>query len=304
MSQKVSVAQLTNYMAHQLEKRYADPVLCDQYTWWTLETITKQDEAHLIAQENIMLTPEQQKKIDHWLDQMINHNMPIQYLIGSVPFDGVDILVKSPVLIPRPETEEWTMHLIEQLKKLDNKKLSIIELCTGSGCIAVALAHALPQATIYATDIFSDAIALTKKNASHNEVTNIHTIESDLFDMIPKTTKVDLIAVNPPYIALEDWQKLDLSVTQWEDKKALVAPHHGLAIIERIIFQAPTFLKQNDEMAQKKIPQLVIEIDYTQAAGVRTLAEQAGFHQIQVWKDLEGKDRVVTGSISHVATTQ
>jgi len=294
------IANHLQVLTKQLHAKFDDPILCRQYAWWLLQAVTQKSEAELLVQESLVVTLAQEAQLNEWVKRIIVHDMPIQYILGSVPFGDVEILVKPPVLIPRPETEEWCMWLIHKLNFLHNKNLTIIEPCTGSGCIAVALGRALPFATIYATDINEDALALTRKNAQHNQVGNVTTLYSDLFENIPIGWKADLIVVNPPYITESAFEKLDASVARWEDYRALVAGDNGLAVIKTIIAQAPLYLKSNAEMALHSIPQLMIEIGYDQAAAVVALMKQAHYTAIQVHKDLEGKDRVVSGRVENV----
>jgi len=278
--------------------------VCDQYAWWTLETILGQKKEDLIAQQTIELTDEQLTLLGEWLDKLVKKHMPIQYLIGSVPFNGVEILVKPPTLIPRPETEEWTIKLIKQLKSVDTTNLNILEIGTGTGCIALALAKAFPDAQIFATDIADKALALANENATRNGIVNAIFVKADVYDGVPKDMKYDLIVSNPPYIAEKEWKQLDRSVTTWEDKRALVAEHEGYAIIEKIINEAPQWLRQNKLLEKAGIPQLIIEIGFAQAAGTVDLMKQAGYTNITVHKDLEEKDRVVSGSIHVASVTQ
>ena len=298
----IDTTALIKKISDQLEHEYKDQTLCQQYAWWTLQAITNQNKSQLIAHETIMLSPEQEQQLVTWVNKLIHEHMPIQYLIGSVPFNGIDILVEPPVLIPRPETEEWCLKLIEQLKTLDDQQLSILDLATGSGCIALALAHHLPQATIYASDISSQALDLAQKNTEHNKISNVTLITSDLFESLPQGVKFDLIVSNPPYIAPDEWQQLDTSVTKWEDQQALLANDEGLAIIKKIIATAPHYIKPNKEMQQKKIPQVIIEIGYKQGKKTIALLKQATYNAIRVHQDLEQKDRYVTGRVDHVAT--
>jgi len=265
--------------------------------------LPKKNKTELIAQETIMLSPKQQNTVDQWVDKLVNEKMPIQYLIGSVPFNGVKILLEPPVLIPRPETEEWCLKLIKQLILLENKQITILDLCAGSGCIALALAKELPQATIYASDLSQQAVTLIKRNITHNKISNVTALHADLFVSIPLEMKFDLIVSNPPYVSLHEWKQLDESVTIWEDSSALIADHDGLAIIEKIIIQAPEFIKPNSEIKQKNIAQIMIEIGHQQGQVVIKLMEQAGYNNILVQKDLEQKDRTVSGRVDNVATT-
>lgn len=289
-----------NYYLNDIRCRlsavYSDSMLCQQYAWWILQALFKKTKTELIIQ-SIVLSVEQEKKYEQWLHLLVVEKMPLQYVLGFVPFMDMEILVEPPILIPRPETEEWCLKVIEQMKLLDNKKISILDLATGSGCIALACASRLPQATIIATDISDSALALTKKNIEHNKASNITCIKSDLFNSIPHNMKFDCIVSNPPYISFDEYKILDESVSRWEDINALAAEDNGLAIINKIIAQAPQFIQTNDEMRAKKIPQIVIEIGYAQGQAVKELLQARGYHTIVVHKDLAGKDRVATARI-------
>ena len=299
MKYKVPVTAFISETEKKLSSSYLDKTLCNQYAWWILEAITFQKKSDLIIAQTIELTQDQSDKIDDWLDKLINKHMPLQYLIGFVPFNGVTIFVEPPVLIPRPETEEWCTTLIKQFELLQDKNIKILELCTGSGCIALALAKALPESSIIATDISTEALALAEKNARHNNIKNIQVVRSDVYDKIPEEQQFDLIVANPPYIAESEWGMLDTSVKEWEDKQALVADEAGLNIIKRIISDAPARLQSK----QEKIPQLIIEIGYTQGQKVRNLFEKAGFIDVQILTDLEKKERVVTGRMPNEMDT-
>jgi len=295
MSKKGTIEVLHHSVEKKLSKKYQDKTLCNQYAWWILESITGQKKEQLLARSADDLSKEQLDKLDEWLRKLIDKSMPLQYLIGSVPFLDLDIFVEPPVLIPRPETEEMCANLIEQLKTLNNQKINILDIGTGSGCIALALAKALPNAQVYATDISDAALELAEKNRKHNNIENVSFLNSNVFNNIPTGLTFDLIVSNPPYVAPEEWEKLDNTVTHWEDRNALVAQNKGLAIIERIAKKAPEFLKPNKEMDRLEIPQILLEIGYTQGHAVSRLLENAGFGVITIKKDLEGKDRIVTG---------
>ena len=292
-----SVEKLVIDIANKLIGTYNEDILCNQYAWWLLEALTKKKKAHLIEQTTIELSQKQELILTEWIKKLTEQHCPLQYLLGSVPFCDIDILVEPPVLIPRPETEEWTAHLIKQLTPLHNKNLKILDLCTGSGCIALALAKALPEAQIVASDIQQHALDLAKRNCDHNDILNAAILKSDLFSAIPQLFKFDIIVGNPPYIAPEEWQDLDQSVTDWEDKIALVASDHGLEIIEKIIQQAPSFLRINEELETEGIPQLMLEIGFRQGGRVAALLKDAGYCNISIEKDLEGKDRVACARV-------
>lgn len=296
MNNTIALATFLSDIEQQLLTVYDDPVLCRQYAWWIAQAILKINKAELITQGTVSPSSDQRNALAQWLEKLIVYKMPIQYLIGTVPFCGAEILVEAPVLIPRPETEEWCGNLIEQLKQLQDQRITILDLCCGSGCIAVALAKALPAAILYAVDISADAIALTENNVAHNSVKNVIVMQSDLFAGISPSVRFDMIVTNPPYIADKEWPTLDKSVRDWEDKKALCARDDGMDIIKRIIDQASLYLIQNKgEFDKKNIPQLVIEIGYSQGPAVCALMRHAQYAHVTIKKDLEGKDRVVVG---------
>jgi release factor glutamine methyltransferase len=303
MNTNYDITHYINEIRSKIASVYDDETLCQQYAWWILQAVCDKTKTELIMQETFTLSSVQQKKIDMWLWQLVEDKMPLQYVLGSVPFADCDILVQSPTLIPRPETEEWCLYVIEHLQLLDNKKIKILDLCTGSGCIAIALSHHLPRAEIVATDNADTAVELTEKNLEHNKIRNVIIIKSDLFESIPRGMLFDIIVANPPYIAQSEFDDLDESVTCWEDHNALVADDDGLAIIKKIIVQAPAFIHINNEMHQKNIPQVVIEIGYEQGTAVKNLMDTAGYNDVLVHKDLEGKDRFVTGRVDYVANS-
>lgn len=265
--------------------------------WWLLEALTHQTQAELIRQEEIMLTMEQIQKLEQWVQDRVEYHKPLQYILGTVPFCELEILVAQPVLIPRPETEEWCAWLIKQFEPVKNKPINILDLGAGSGCIALALAHALPKATVLGVDIHPDAIALCKKNKTHNKISNASFIQSDLYQALSPDKKFDLIVSNPPYISEKEFTALSKDVTEWEDKSALVAEEDGFAIHKKIISHAPLFLKEKSELKQQSLPRLVLEHGKGQAEEVKKLLEQAGLKTIELHKDLEGVHRWITAQL-------
>ncbi|MBN1549340.1 peptide chain release factor N(5)-glutamine methyltransferase [Candidatus Babeliales bacterium] len=284
---------LVKTIERQLQERYKDTASRQQAAWWLLARVTGKTKGELLVNATVTLLPEQHNLLKQLIHDHVELHRPLQYIMGTVPFWELEIYVEPPILIPRPETEEWVIGLVEQLLTLEQKHLAILDIGTGTGCISVSLAHALPEATIWASDISSQALALSKKNARHNHVNNIQLIHSDTFSSIPKGQKFDLIVSNPPYISEQEWSTLDPSVTEWEDHKALRADDKGLKIIKEIINGAHAHLKPNDEMKQRGIPQMVIEFGYKQGPAVHQLAQQAGFHNVRLYKDMSGNDRIV-----------
>lgn len=258
--------------------------LSRQESIWLLEHITKRSYSAMLC--DFQLSVQQQSDLDLALEQISKQHKPLAYIIGWVPFCGLKIRVKAPILIARPETEEWVAQLIEEIKPYQHQIRTILDIGAGSGVIALTLAKTLPQAQIYALDINPQAIELATLNAKLNNVENITFVLSNLFENIDTSMKFDLIVSNPAYIPENQQKNLDLSVLHWEDAGALFSGPLGLTMIEHIFAQATTYLKHD-----AKIPhQLIMEIDTTHGNVISLLAEQYGF-DCQVRKDLFGNFR-------------
>lgn len=289
-------------LTHLLTQRYDDRVLSQQYALWIMQAITQQSAVQLLTTADVPITQQQRTTLQSWLDALIIEHKPLQYLLGWVPFGQLTILVEPPMLIPRPETEQWCLQLIEALKRCSYSPRTILDLCTGSGCIALTLAHAYKNATITGVDINPQALKLAEKNSEHNGITNVRWVASDLFDSLDRSQRFDLIVANPPYIAHSEWQELDRSVRDWEDTRALVAEDEGLALIKRICMQARSYLQPSAELAACGVGQLWMEIGHRQGAAVSEIFTHAGFTHVTIIHDLEGKERVVVGAVPRETT--
>lgn len=282
----MKVTAFIQELAEQLLPVYLEQSTATDNAWWLLEAITVQTKTALIVQEAIRLTPEQQEIVARWLHEIISEHKPLQYVIGTIPFLSLELRVKEPILIPRPETEEWVANLIAQLRAQYTTPNAVLDLCTGSGCIALALAKAFPESAICAVDINPAALSLAQENADHHEIQNVYFICSDLFTHVPPI-QFNIITANPPYISRHEWEQLEENVKAWEDPQALIAEQNGYAIIQSIIAQAPQFLAPE--------AQLLIEIGHEQGHDVQQLFEQYGFEDVEIMQDLQKKDRVVRG---------
>ncbi len=287
------VTDLVRDIAQQLETEYQSPRTANSNAWALLEKLTGKKQARLLAEQTIELSMQDLQILQGWIDAITQEHKPIQYIIGSVPFIDTEILVEPPVVIPRPETEYWCHTLITQLREHGIEEFRLLDMCTGSGCVAVAIAHAFPRAQVYAADISEQALELATKNAHHNNV-SITCIQSNVFEQISLDIMCDIIVANPPYITRDEWNDVRKRITGWENPQALVAANNGLRIIQDIITSAPQHLKPWSHA----IPQLWIEIGYLQGAKTSELFEKSGFSNIQIYKDLSGHDRVVTGCLT------
>jgi release factor glutamine methyltransferase len=258
---------------------------------WIVEKVLSKPLSYLMVHPEYC-TPEHEHKIEQFVEQLVHKKYPLQYILGTVSFGPLELEIEPPVLIPRPETEEWVLHVIHSLQQYKNEPLKILDMCTGSGCIALTLASFFKNAHIDAVDLYDKPLGLTQKNAQKNGLTNVTTIKSDLFTNLTGK-EYDLILSNPPYIDEEVWQTLSHNVKEWEDKNALVADNKGLALYERIVPNLQRFLKKDSVI--KNDARVYLEIGYDQGEKVKVLLEQSGFVSVTVHKDFAGHDRLVTG---------
>ncbi len=258
--------------------------LSQQEAIWLLEHILQKKYSF---SSDFTLTEKQLAKLNEYIDQINKEHVPLAYIIGWVPFLDLKISVKPPILIPRPETEEWVHSLIQRLIPHQSKIGRILEIGTGSGVIGLALAKSLPQAQIWAIDINAQALDLARHNANINGIKNIEFIESDLFQALNNQT-FDLIVSNPPYIPEASASEMALSVTEWEDSRALFAGDLGIDILKKILEQAPDYLQSQPELPF----QLVLEIDRTQDEIIPKIGKKVGF-ECTPEKDLFGNWRTI-----------
>ena len=203
---------------------------------------------------------------------------PVQYIIGDVNFYGNTIKVNKNVLIPRFETEELVEKTIKKIKNKFDKKINILDLCTGSGCIAITLKKEV-NSNVIASDISTSALEVAKENIKLNNV-DIKLIESDLFNNI--SDKFDCIISNPPYISYDE--KIDDIVKNNEPNIALYAPNNGLYFYEEILKNIQNYL--NDKFI------VAFEIGYKQGNDLIKIADKyLNNVNILVEKDLQGRDR-------------
>lgn len=207
----------------------------------------------------------------------LNQGIPVQYIVGNVEFYGSIIEVNKKVLIPRFETEELVDRVIKKLKNKND--LDIVDLGTGSGCIAISLAKNL-NSNVDAVDISKEALEIAKKNAINNNV-NINFYLGDMLN--PLNKKYDVIISNPPYIAYDE-EIMDI-VKNNEPHLALYADNEGLYYYEKILKNVKNYLKKNYLIA--------FEIGYKQAKKIELLANTYLTCKVTIEKDLSGKDRYI-----------
>jgi release factor glutamine methyltransferase len=211
---------------------------------------------------------------------------PIAYILGVREFFGRDFRVDKRVLVPRPDTE--TLIDVALLRTRPRSlAMRALDLCTGSGCVAISLACERPTASFFATDCSDDALAVARHNALRLGAYSVAFRAGDLYDAIDPTQRFDLVTANPPYIDPTEIEKLAPDVRDHEPRIALDGGHEGLAILERVIAEAPTHLTQGGV--------LVVEVGAGQASSVRESFEHAGLSDVEVHRDYGRIERVVSG---------
>lgn len=212
---------------------------------------------------------------------------PTQYLTGAKEFYGRRFQVDPRVLIPRPETELLVEEVLKVLPK--DAPSRVVDLCTGSGCIAITLAAERPLAEVFATDLSPGACAVAKENAERLEVAQRVAIrEGDLFAPLPAEARFDVVVSNPPYIASHEVPTLQAEV-QKEPHLALDGGQDGLVLIRRIAEDARTRLHPGGLLA--------MEIGETQGEAVRALLTAAGYTAVRIDPDLERRERLAFGTL-------
>jgi len=214
---------------------------------------------------------------------------PIQYIINKQEFMGFEFYVDKNVLIPQPDTEnlvEEVIHISEFMKQEKNK-LRILDMCTGSGAIAISLSKLIENTLVYASDISIEAIKIAEENASKHQA-NVMFFQSDLFRKISELYKFDIIVSNPPYIEKNIIKTLPKEV-QNEPIVALDGGIDGLDFYRKIAEEAKMYLNQDGYLA--------FEIGFNQKNAVENILEENGYNNIYSRKDLSGNDRIVVGQI-------
>jgi release factor glutamine methyltransferase len=265
--------------------------------------VIEQPSSFLITDENYQLTDSELAQFHAGVTKM-QQGTPLAYLTGQQEFWSLNFKVNEHTLIPRPDTEiliEQVLTWINSRPKSvddDNKPKRLLDLGTGSGCIAISLAHELKQSCqnssteswqVVAVDLSLEALKIAKHNAMVNEVADIEFIQSSWYDALSTQDEplFDVIVSNPPYIDEEDEHLARLVA---EPISALSAPNHGLADIEHIVQQAPQHLNVGGLLA--------IEHGFDQGLAVRQLFLDNRFESVHTVQDFGGNDRVTLGHLS------
>ncbi len=233
-----------------------------------------------------LVTVNQQNDLNTILLRLLT-NEPVQYILEEADFYGLKFKVNKAVLIPRPETEELVAAIVDEIK--GETDLHILDIGSGSGCIAIAIARANKKVNVEAVDISLDALEVAAENNSRNS-TNVKFKQHDILTQPLENSTYDIIVSNPPYILPDEQEEMRANVVHFEPHLALFTPPDDVLIFYRIITQQAT-------QALKPGGKLFFEINAAYGQQVVELMQQAGFKTVQLNKDLSGKDRMVMGSL-------
>jgi len=220
--------------------------------------------------------------------EALSRGYPIQYITGKTIFYGLELHVNPDVLIPRPETEELVEHIIYSIFNIQYSKIKILDIGTGTGAMAIALAKNIKNATVYATDVSEKALITAQKNADENNVQITffhHNILKDDLALLPDN--VDIIVSNPPYIPQSEIKYLHKNVVDYEPKTALFVPDENPLIFYDAIAQvAKKILREGGSLYLETYERFHAELS-------AMLAER-DFKEIELWNDINGKPRFVS----------
>lgn len=249
-----------------------------------MEHLTGMGKMDRIVYKDKPLLPEQEEQLHTSLAALLQHQ-PIQYVIGKSWFYGLELMVNSHVLIPRPETEELVEWIVNDVKTA----VKILDIGTGSGAIPLALKKELPQADVWSVDISAGALEVAATNAAQLNLA-VHFEQIDILSPAQQLPTFDIIVSNPPYIRESEQADMEEQVVSYEPRIALFVPDHDALL----------FYRQIGLLAKEKLAQggrLYFEINEAFGKEVVALLEEQGFINVVLKQDIYGKDRMVKGEI-------
>jgi len=258
-----------------------------QESFWIVEHVLRLPAHHVIADRDRLLSHAELLAARGLIRRRVGRE-PLQYILGDQEFCGLEFAVNQAVLIPRPETELLVEYVAQRIPV--DRQATIIDVCTGSGCIAVAIARLRPRARVIATDLSSPSLDVARQNATRHAVCErITWLEGDLLEPLVKLElegTIDVIVSNPPYIAEADWAMLQPEVRLFEPRGALVAGPQGTELHERLLREAGRYLSPGGA--------LIMEIGAGQARAMRRIVDQIpGYRFHRLVYDAAGLERVV-----------
>lgn len=282
----MKIKEYRSYFIHELTPIF-DEGEAESFFYLILENKQQLKRIDLALQPDLTFSADQIKVWNIILEQL-KQEIPIQYLLGKTSFYGLDFDVNPAVLIPRPETEELVDWIIKSnVAAQASKIIKILDIGTGSGCIAISLAKNIPDAQVFAIDVSAEALATAQKNAEINEV-QVTFINKNILETTELEQQFDIIVSNPPYVRNLEKQEIKKNVLDNE-------PHLALFVEDN---DALIFYRKIAELAQKNLSkngQLFFEINQYLGQEMMELLEKMNFKNIELRKDIYGNDRMMRG---------
>jgi release factor glutamine methyltransferase len=260
---------------------YPEPEIRN-FSYLIIEKLTGFSRTEVYVNKNTLFSSEQQHEIESFIEKLKKY-VPIQYILGETEFYGLPFYVNESVLIPRPETEE----LVDWISTENDRTagLHMLDIGTGSGCIAIALKHEFTNSVVDAFDISVDALETAQRNATLNDLP-IHFSVVDILNTPDFPTKWDIIVSNPPYITEQEKEGMLSNVLDYEPHLALFVPDNDPLLFYRTIaLFAQKHLKDNGK--------LYFEINREAGQSCIELLTKMGYREVEVRKDISGNDRMV-----------
>ena len=277
---------ITAFIREHLSSIYA-PEEVRTLTYWIIEHVCGLSLAQQLSAKDSHLTPEQQMAIQRIISRLERHE-PIQYVLGECSFYGLMFYVNPSVLIPRPETGELVEHILNNHRE---SNLRLLDIGTGSGCIAITLAQKLLHAQVSAIDISPEAIATAERNARRNGV-EIHFQCVDLFDpQLMFHDPFDLIISNPPYVRQSEKSEMSPNVLDYEPHTALFVPDD-----DPLLFYRCAARRAKEWLAPGG--RLYFEINAALAEEMVALLREEGYSHVCTWRDMQGRERFAAAQVA------
>jgi release factor glutamine methyltransferase len=259
----------------------------EQEALWIVQHVLRLPPHHVVIDRDRLLASTELVDVKGLIQRRVGRE-PLQYILGTQEFCGLEFHVNPAVLIPRPETELLVEYVAQRISS--EQPATIVDVCTGSGCIAVAIARQRPRARLIATDLSSRSLDVARQNAARHSVgERMIWLEGNLLGALAGQRlegQVDVIVSNPPYIAEADWATLQPEVRLFEPRGALIAGPQGTELHERLLREAGRYLSPGGA--------LILEIGAGQARAIRQIVEQiSGYRFHRLVYDEAGFDRVV-----------
>ena len=290
----MNINKFRDYFNKTLKKLYPTSEI-DTFLFLLLEEYLNFKRIDVVLKSNFEISPEDLTLLKS-STKLLEQEVPIQYILGKTEFYGFPFILNEHVLIPRPETEELVTSVLSKISKLERlhpiekeKKLKILDIGTGSGCIPISLKRSLPFAEITAIDIANEALIIAQKNASLNKV-NINFIQQNILKTTGLDDIYDIIISNPPYVRVSEKIEIKNNVLKNEPHLALfVEDNNPLIFYSKIAELAKSHLTKNGT--------LFFEINQYLGKETAELIKLKGFNKIQLKKDIFGHDRIIIASL-------